>query len=64
MALGVVMFGSLLFALYREAMVLGILLIGASTTLLLTESIPLVLSPDMDPIVAVLRITSGSRSTS
>ena len=55
MALGVVFFGSLLFYWYRHVFVFGILLIGAGITLFLTESIPLVLSPDLDPVVAVLR---------
>lgn len=55
MALGVVFFGAVLYGLYQSAVVFGMLLIGGSVTLLLTESIPLVLSPDMDPIVAVLR---------
>ena len=55
MALGLVFFGSLLFYWYRHVFVFGILLIGAGITLFLTESIPLVLSPDLDPVVAVLR---------
>lgn len=55
MGLGVVVFGGLLYALYRNAVVYGLLLVGAGSTLLLSESIPLILSPDMDPIVAVLR---------
>jgi ABC-type transport system involved in cytochrome c biogenesis permease subunit len=55
MALGVVLFGGLLFYWYRNAFVYGILLTGAAITLLIAESIPLVLSPDLDPVVAVLR---------
>jgi ABC-type transport system involved in cytochrome c biogenesis permease subunit len=55
MAFGVVLFGSVLFALYKNSFIYGLLLVGSSSVLLLTESIPLVLSPDMDPIVAVLR---------
>ncbi|HEY8277997.1 MAG TPA: cytochrome c biogenesis protein CcsA [Bdellovibrionota bacterium] len=55
MALGVVAFGSLLYFWYRHLFVYGILLLGASLTLILTESIPLILSPDLDPVVAVLR---------
>jgi ABC-type transport system involved in cytochrome c biogenesis permease subunit len=55
MALGVVFFGSLLFHWYRQLFLFGILLAGAGVTLLLTESVPLMLSPDLDPIVAVLR---------
>jgi ABC-type transport system involved in cytochrome c biogenesis permease subunit len=54
-AFGVIAFGTILFALYRNIAIMSLLLIGAGLTLLLTESIPLILSPDMDPIVAVLR---------
>ena len=54
MAFGVVLFSSLLFGIYQQYVVYGLLLIGASVTLLLTESMPLILSSDMDPIVAVL----------
>lgn len=55
MGFGVVAFGGLLYALYRNSVVYGLLLVGAGSTLLLSESIPLILSPEMDPIVAVLR---------
>ncbi len=55
MSFGVVIFGTFLFVLYQNSFIFGLLLMGASATLLLTESIPLVLSPDLDPIVAVLR---------
>src|SRR5262249_36382652 len=41
--------------LYRTYALTGLLWLGSALILLLTESIPLVLSPDMDPIVAVLR---------
>jgi len=54
-AFGVVAFGTAFFLLYRNSIAYGLLLVGASLVLLLTESIPLILSPDMDPIVAVLR---------
>ncbi len=55
MSFGVVLFGTLLFYLYENYIMMGTLLLGASAVLFLTESIPLVLSPDLDPIVAVLR---------
>ncbi|HLE00493.1 MAG TPA: cytochrome c biogenesis protein CcsA [Bdellovibrionota bacterium] len=54
-AFGLVLFGAFLFLMYRNYAVMGGVLIGAAATLLLTENLPLVLSPDMDPIVAVLR---------
>ena len=54
-SLGVGLFAALLFLLYKNFHLTGLLWIGSSALLLLTESIPLVLSPDMDPIVAVLR---------
>ncbi|MGE3759079.1 MAG: cytochrome c biogenesis protein, partial [Pseudobdellovibrionaceae bacterium] len=54
-AFGVILFAALLHALYKNSFVSGILLIGSGLILLLTENIPLILSPDMDPIVAVLR---------
>jgi ABC-type transport system involved in cytochrome c biogenesis permease subunit len=41
--------------LYRNKSVLGLMLLGTGAILLLTEKTPLVLSPDLDPIVAVLR---------
>jgi ABC-type transport system involved in cytochrome c biogenesis permease subunit len=52
---GVVLFGAILYALYVQNVTFGLLLVGAGSVLLLTESIPLILSPDLDPIVAVLR---------
>ncbi len=52
---GIVLFGTILYLLYGNRIVQGLLLAGGGLTLLLTESIPLVLSPDMNPIVAVLR---------
>ncbi len=55
MAFGVIFFASILFGIYKNYILFGILLLGAAATLILTENIPLILSPDMDPIVAVLR---------
>jgi ABC-type transport system involved in cytochrome c biogenesis permease subunit len=52
---GVGLFSLLLFALYRHLHLAALLNFGVFILLLLTHSIPLVLSPDMDPIVAVLR---------
>lgn len=54
-ALGVALFSSVLLALYRNYVLVGYLLLGSALVLILTEGFPLVLSPDMDPIVAVLR---------
>jgi ABC-type transport system involved in cytochrome c biogenesis permease subunit len=54
-SMGVMFFSLLLYALYRNRMVSGIMLIGSGLILLLTEKTPLILSPDLDPIVAVLR---------
>lgn len=54
-SLGVNVFSLVLFFLYQNYLVSGITLIGTGLILLLTESIPLILSPDLDPIVAVLR---------
>lgn len=54
-AFGISLFSYLLYALYKQHYLVGTLWIGASLMLFLTESIPLVLSPDLDPIVAVLR---------
>ncbi len=52
---GVFFFTSILFYFYRHFWVTGFLYLGSGLILLLTEQIPLILSPDMDPIVAVLR---------
>jgi ABC-type transport system involved in cytochrome c biogenesis permease subunit len=52
---GVIVFSLMLFTLYKNWFVSGFMLVGAGLILLLTEQIPLILSPDMDPIVAVLR---------
>lgn len=54
-SLGSAIFGYLLFALYGNPLIFSVILACCSTILFLTESIPLVLSPDLDPIVAVLR---------
>lgn len=54
-AFGVTVFSWLLYGLYKNKMMSGLMLIGSGLILLLTENIPLILSPDMDPIVAVLR---------
>ncbi len=54
-AFGVTLFSLILYSLYKNAVVCGYLFFGSGLILMLTENIPLVLSPDMDPIVAVLR---------
>lgn len=54
-ALGVMVFSSILYKLYQSSKMSGMMYIGAGLILLLTDSIPLILSPDLDPIVAVLR---------
>ncbi len=54
-AFGVTLFSIGLYALYKNQTMVGLLLFGSSLVLLLTENFPLILSPDMDPIVAVLR---------
>lgn len=52
---GTVIFSLILFLLYTNFTLVGSLIIGSSALLFITHSIPLILSPDMDPIVAVLR---------
>ncbi|MGE0762753.1 MAG: cytochrome c biogenesis protein [Bdellovibrionales bacterium] len=52
---GIGLFSLVLWYLYQKHRFVGGLWIAAAATLFLTESIPLVLSPDLDPIVAVLR---------
>ncbi len=52
---GVCLFSLVVFALYRSFAVIGSLWIMSGALLLLTENLPLILSPDLDPIVAVLR---------
>ena len=54
-AFGVALFSMFLLALYKNQTLVGLLVLGSSLVLLLTENFPLILSPDMDPIVAVLR---------
>jgi ABC-type transport system involved in cytochrome c biogenesis permease subunit len=52
---GVGLFSLILFYLYQNRMLTGLLWMGSGLVLLIAESMPLILSPDMDPIVAVLR---------
>ncbi|RME15076.1 MAG: hypothetical protein D6797_07420 [Bdellovibrio sp.] len=52
---GVSLFSLILLYLYKSYYAVGSLWIGAGLTLILTENLPLILSPNMDPIVAVLR---------
>ena len=54
-ALGVIVFSFLLFVLYKNYVIPGLTLIASGLMLMLTYQIPLILSPDLDPIVAVLR---------
>ncbi|PWU20979.1 MAG: hypothetical protein C5B49_03350 [Bdellovibrio sp.] len=54
-SLGVLIFSAILYYLYRNSLVSGVMLIGTGLILMLTEQIPLILSPDLDPLVAVLR---------
>lgn len=54
-AFGVCLFSLILFILYKNSVMSGFMFLGSGLILLLTENIPLILSPDMDPIVAVLR---------
>lgn len=54
-ALGVMLFSLVLFYLYENYNLLGYTLLTSGCVLLLTHQIPLILSPDLDPIVAVLR---------
>ncbi|MGZ3690188.1 MAG: cytochrome c biogenesis protein [Pseudobdellovibrio sp.] len=52
---GILTFSFILFTLYKNYILPGVALIAAGLLLMLTEQIPLILSPDLDPIVAVLR---------
>lgn len=52
---GVNLFSLILYRLYKNTFVSGAMLFTSGLVLLLAQSFPLVLSPDMDPIVAVLR---------
>lgn len=54
-AFGVNIFGLLLFYLYQNYVIPGVTLLSSGLILMLTEKMPLILSPDLDPIVAVLR---------
>lgn len=54
-AFGVNIFGLILFYLYKNYTIPGMTLLSSGLILLLTEQMPLILSPDLDPIVAVLR---------
>jgi len=54
-AFGVSLFSLLLYSLYKNTSLCGIMLLASGALLMLTENIPLILSPDLDPIVAVLR---------
>lgn len=54
-AFGIMVFSLILFVLYKNYIIPGLSLIASGLTLMLTYQIPLVLSPDLDPIVAVLR---------
>ncbi len=54
-ALGVNVFSLLLYALYGNALISGFMLMTSGVILFLAQSFPLILSPDLDPIVAVLR---------
>ena len=52
---GVNLFSLILYRLYKNTLFSGIMLFTSGLVLLLAQSFPLVLSPDLDPIVAVLR---------
>lgn len=54
-AFGVSLFSFILYALYRNTIMCGFMFLVSGIILMLTENIPLILSPDLDPIVAVLR---------
>ncbi len=52
---GISLFSYIFYLIYKDRNILAIMSLGASLLLLLTENIPLIISPNMDPIVAVLR---------
>lgn len=52
---GISTISSVFYYLYKNLNLLSIFLTGAAMLLFITEFFPLILSPDMDPIVAVLR---------
>ena len=54
-AFGIVIFSLVLLKLYRHFQMVGAIWLVGGGVLLMTEGMPLVLSPDLDPIMAVLR---------
>lgn len=52
---GISFFSFIFYWIYKDRNILAIMSLGAALLLLLTENIPLIISPNMDPIVAVLR---------
>lgn len=54
-SLGVATFSAILYLLYKNPYVLAAAMLCSGFILMLTEQIPMILSPDLDPIVAVLR---------
>jgi ABC-type transport system involved in cytochrome c biogenesis permease subunit len=52
---GISFFSYIFYLIYKDRNILAIMSLGAGLLLLLTENIPLIISPSMDPIVAVLR---------
>jgi ABC-type transport system involved in cytochrome c biogenesis permease subunit len=52
---GISLFSYIFYMIYKDRNILAIMSLGAALLLLLTENIPLIISPNMDPIVAVLR---------
>ncbi|MBK9323431.1 MAG: hypothetical protein IPM97_10915 [Bdellovibrionaceae bacterium] len=58
-SLGVATFSAILYLLYKNPYVLAAAMLCSGFILMLTEQIPMILSPDLDPIVAVLRSNFG-----
>ena len=54
-SLGIGLFGWVFNLFYKNRTLLALIYFGSFVLLLITDQIPLVISPDMDPIVAVLR---------
>ena len=52
---GISLFSYIFYLIYKDRTILAIMALGAALLILLTENIPLIISPSMDPIVAVLR---------
>ena len=52
---GISFFSYIFYLIYKDRSILAIMALGAALLILLTENIPLIISPSMDPIVAVLR---------